>query len=144
MVNSSWNFLGIMIIWKLGSTYTISRRKTPKILNIGLSQFWMYAVAAPILDGVIEIFFYLTKNFGRSMFLEIDSSCSKNECQGYVLQWRRDKCGRCLWLTNLGSSCVICLKILEASTVWNPNGLARFYLYLYHHRCEKLNSRNYT
>ena len=104
-----------MIIRKFGSTYTTSRRKLPKILNIRLSQFWMYAVAASILDGVIEIF-HLIKSFGRSMSPEIDSFSSRNECQGYVLQGRRDKCGRCLWLTTLGSSCIIRLEILEAST----------------------------
>jgi hypothetical protein len=62
-----------------------------------------------------------------------DSVCNRN---GYQESTVGGKCGRCVRLTTLPTSCVDCLKILAAWTSRNPWGLCRnvqgwIYLYLY-------------
>jgi hypothetical protein len=65
----------------------------------------------------------------------VDTASNRNEYQKYFLE---GKCGRCVGLTTLPSSCADCLKNLQASTCCDSQGLSRpvrgwLYLYLFWH-----------
>jgi hypothetical protein len=64
-------------------------------------------VAGSIPDEIIVIFHWLNPS-GLS---GVDSTSNRNEYQDYFLG---GKGGRCIWLTNLPSSCADCLEI------WRP------------------------
>jgi hypothetical protein len=84
-------------------------------------------VAGSIPEGVTGIF-HLHNRSGRTMALGSTQPLTEMSTNG-------GKGGRCVGLTTLPTSCADCLKNLEASTSWNPNGLSRpvmglLYLYL--------------
>ena len=82
---------------------------------------WLRHCAGSIPDGATGVFHWFDAS-GRTMVLKSTQPLTEMSTKAVSLGV---KAARCVRLTTLLPSCVVCLEIRWASTSWNPHGLTR-------------------